>query len=326
MRECMETDNLSVAILMAVYKPDERLLVEQLKSLDRQTYPNINLLIYDDCPDFPLDEKIVSRLIKSFPYRIIRGEKNLGSNKAFERLTVEGEGEYFAYCDQDDVWHEDKISRMVSVLEQTGSPLVCSDVAIIDGDGKLIADSITKVRKRHILHEGENLAEYLMVRNFVTGCAMMIRAEIAKKSVPFIDSLVHDQWLAINAALAGRIEVIREPLIDYRQHAGNQTGVLKGVFTKQDYYNSRIGSMEKRLSDYKQRLIEYKELKRPIYELEQFIGARERYFYTHKADDLKIMRKYRSYAKQDVMIESIMPFLPDCIVRIVFSAVKKGYL
>lgn len=323
MRECMETDNPSVAILMAVYKPDERLLVEQLKSLDRQTYPNINLLIYDDCPDFPLDEKIVSRLIKSFPYRIIRGEKNLGSNKAFERLTVEGEGEYFAYCDQDDVWHEDKISRMVSVLEQTGSPLVCSDVAIIDGDGKLIADSITKVRKRHILLEGENLAEYLMVRNFVTGCAMMIRAEIAKKSVPFIDSLVHDQWLAINAALAGRIEVIREPLIDYRQHAGNQTSVLMGITDKQSYYEERILKFGDRIREYHERLYDG-ELKNVIDQMIVFNDARIRYFNKATLRDLKIMRRYRQFAASGVKLEIAMKLMPEWLFKKVLMLIKEG--
>ena len=323
MRECMETDNPSVAILMAVYKPDERLLAEQLKSLDRQTYPNINLLIYDDCPDFPLDEKIVSRLIKSFPYRIIRGEKNLGSNKAFERLTVEGEGEYFAYCDQDDVWHEDKISRMADVLRHTGSPLVCSDVAIIDGDGKLIADSITKVRKRHTLHEGENLAEYLMVRNFVTGCAMMIRAEIAKKSVPFIDSLVHDQWLAINAALAGRIEVIREPLIDYRQHAGNQTSVLMGITDKQSYYEERILKFGDRIEEYRKRLYDG-ELKNVIDQMIVFNDARISYFNKATLRDLKIMRRYRQFAASGVKLEIAMKLMPEWLFKKVLMLIKEG--
>ncbi len=323
MQECTETDKPSVSILMAVYKPDERLLAEQLKSLDRQTYSNINLLIYDDCPDFPLDEKIVSRLIKSFPYRIIRGEKNLGSNKAFERLTVEGEGKYFAYCDQDDVWHADKISRMVSVLEQTGSPLVCSDVAIIDGDGKLIADSITKVRKRHILLEGENLAEYLMVRNFVTGCAMMIRAEIAKKSVPFIDSLVHDQWLAINAALAGRIEVIREPLIDYRQHAGNQTSVLMGITDKQSYYEERILKFGDRIREYHERLYDG-ELKNVIDQMIVFNDARIRYFNKATLRDLKIMRRYRQFAASGVKLEIAMKLMPEWLFKKVLMLIKEG--
>lgn len=320
----MGTDKPLVTILMAVYKPNEEWLCEQLLSLNEQTYANLELLIYDDCPDCPLDENVVSKLITAFPFRIIRGEKNLGSNKAFERLTVEGTGKYFSYCDQDDVWHSDKVERMVDVLEQSGSPLVCSDLAIIDGNGRHIADSITKIRKRHVFHEGDGLAGYLLVRNFVTGCAMMIRSDVAKSSVPFVDSLVHDQWLAINAALNGRIEVIREPLIDYRQHNNNQTGVLKGVNSKQDYYEARIGDMKRRLVDYKARLNEFAQIKQTIDELEEFNEARSRYFYSHKASDRAIMKRYKYFAKQDVLFEIVMPFLPGWAVAKAFRLIQNG--
>lgn len=319
----MGTDKPLVSILMAVYKPNEKWLREQLASLNSQTYPNTELLIYDDCPDYPLDESAVREVMTAFPYRIIRGEKNLGSNKAFERLTSEGTGKYFSYCDQDDVWHSDKISRMAEVLETTGSPLVCSDLAIIDGDGNTLADSITKVRKRHIFLEGEGLAKHLLVRNFVTGCAMMMRADIAKNAVPFVDSLVHDQWLAINAALCGRIEVIKEPLIDYRQHGGNQTAVLQGITDKTSYFNERIMQFFSRIEDYRKRLGS-DELTPVIDELEEFYSARKRYFFKPTFADLKIMRKYRKYAKNSVLIESVLKLIPERLFKKILKLSKEG--
>lgn len=322
----MATDKPLVSILMAVYRPNEEWFRKQLTSLNDQTYPCIELVIYDDCPDAPFDESIVSELITNFPYRVIRGEKNLGSNKAFERLTLEGKGKYYSYCDQDDIWHSDKIMRMTRALEKTGAPLVCSDLRIIDGEDRLITDSITKLRKRHVYLEGRGLAPKLLVRNFVTGCAMMICSEIARSAVPFADSLVHDQWLAIYAAAAGEIVVIHDPLIDYRQHSGNQTGVLKGVNSKRDYYNARIENMRRRLVDYKMRLSGFDELRQPIEELEEFNEARSRYCSSHKLADLRIMRKYRKYAREDVMIETVMPFMPEWVIRTVFRMVSSGKL
>lgn len=315
-----------VSILMAVYKPNEEWFVKQLTSLNEQTYDNLALLIYNDCPDVPVDEELIERIITAFPYKIICGEKNLGSNKAFERLTEIGEGKYFSYCDQDDVWYPDKIRRMVEVLEQTDSPMVCSDLAIIDGEDKKIADSITDIRKRHRYYEGEALAPRLLIRNFVTGCAMLMRADVAKKAVPFVDSLVHDQWLAIIAALNGRIEVIREPLINYRQHQNNQTGVLKGVDSKKAYYEARIGNMRERIEDYKARLSEYPQITETVVELEEFNEARARYATSHKAADRRIMKKYKDFAREDVMIETIMPFMPEWTIRIIFKIIKKGVI
>lgn len=326
MQEYAQTHKPLVSILMAVYKPNEKWLCEQLSSLNGQTYPELELVIYDDCPDCPLDEAVVREHITAFPYRIIRGEKNLGSNKSFERLTIEGRGKYFSYCDQDDVWHSDKIERMTQVLENTGCALVCSDLAIVDGNGKRIADSITAVRRRHVFHEGTGLADSLLIRNFVTGCAMMIRADIAKSALPFVDTLVHDHWLAIIAALNGSIEVIRAPLIDYRQHSNNQTGVLKGITTKQDYYDARINNTDRRLADYKARLNGCGNIGQAIAELEQFNEARKRYFYSHKISDLRVMIKYRKFAKPEVMIEAIMPFVPNRLMKPLFRMIQNGRL
>lgn len=311
---------------MAVYKPNEKWLREQLLSLDAQTYENLELVIYDDCPDFPVDEGIIAECIRSIPYRLLRGENNLGSNKAFERLTTEGKGDWFSYCDQDDVWHADKVERMMKKMEEDGAVLVCSDLAIIDGEGVRYADSITKIRRRHVFLEGEGLAPTLLIRNFIPGCAMLIRADLARKSVPFVHSLVHDQWLAINAAIEGRISVIREPLIDYRQHRDNQTAILKGVETKEDYFQERIANMRDRIEDYRKRLSSCEVLERTLSELEAFNQARIRYFFHHRWRDWKIMYKYRRFSKEAVMIESVMPFVPQFLLKCIFHRIQKGKL
>lgn len=322
-KKCMETDKPLVSIVMAVYKPNKTWLCEQLESLNRQSYPNIELLVCDDCPDFPTEEKIFSKQITEFPFKFIRNEKNIGSNKTFEKLTALASGKYISYCDQDDIWDPDKVEKMTEVLENTGSPLVCSDLRIIDGSGNKIADSITKIRKRHIFREGNGLAPKLLVSNFVTGCAMMIRSETAKSAIPFAESLVHDQWLAINAALKGKIEVIHTPLISYRQHDSNQTAALKGIIDKSSYYNERLTKYKDRLREYKNRLY-FTDMKNVIDELSAFYEARIRYSQKARLKDLKIMLKYKYYARDSVLIESVMKFIPDRVFKIIISLAKKG--
>lgn len=323
MKKCMGTDKPLVSILMAVYKPNEKWLREQLRSLNEQTYPNIELLVCDDYPESPADEKIFSECVTAFPFEIMHNAKNLGSNKAFERLTEAGRGKYFSYCDQDDIWHADKVERMVKVLEESGSPMVCSDLAIIDGEGRHIADSITKIRKRHVFLEGEGLAGGLLVRSFVTGCAMMMRADIARASVPFVGSLIHDQWLAINAALNGRIEVIREPLIDYRQHENNQTSILKGVYDKHSYYIERLIKYRERIEDYRSRIYT-DELKSSIDELKEFYDARIRYFIKFNLCDLKTMRRHKELAPDSVFLESLLHFIPDFVFKKILTLAQRG--
>lgn len=150
----------------------------------------------------------LKKCITNFNYTVIRGKTNEGSNKAFEELTKIGNGEFFAYCDQDDIWEKDKISIIMDGFKEDDVTLVCSDLSIIDENGTKTANSITEIRKRIIYKSGYDLTEGLLERNFVTGCAMIVRSNIAKKAIPFVDSLVHDNWIAIIASINGKIELL----------------------------------------------------------------------------------------------------------------------
>lgn len=250
MSGCTQTGKPRIAILMAVYEPRMGWLREQLESLEAQTYPNLKLYIRDDCsPTVSLEEiqKCAAECIRSFPYEIKRNEKNLGSNGAFELLTQEAEGKYFAYCDQDDIWLPEKLEVLQRELEGSGARLVCSDMYIIDGEGRQTADSITKVRRRHRFRSGDGLAEGLLISNFVTGCTMLIQAETAKTAVPFCPHMVHDHYLALYGAEKGKIVSVPRRLISYRVHGSNQTDLLAGVTDKRSYGRIRIDSMLDRL-------------------------------------------------------------------------------
>ena len=243
-------DKPSIAILMAVYEPRLDWLEEQLASLEAQTYPNLKLYIRDDCsPAVPFEEieARVREQIRSFPYEIRRNEQNLGSNGTFELLTAEAEGEYFAYCDQDDIWLPEKLAVLEEAIEEQHAEMVCSDMFIIDGGGRQTADSITKIRRHHIFRSGEGLAPELLISNFVTGCTMLIRAETARGAMPFCPYMVHDHYLALYAAARGKIVSLPDRLVRYRVHGGNQTGLMAGVDSRESYIEVRIREIHRRM-------------------------------------------------------------------------------
>jgi glycosyltransferase involved in cell wall biosynthesis len=314
-----------VSILMAVYKPNEKWFVEQLISLNQQTYENIELLVYDDCPEFPVSEEDLRKYITKLKYTLIRGEKNQGSNRAFEELTKIANGEYLAYCDQDDIWEEEKITLMIDKFNEKDVTLVCSDLSIIDENGKKIANSITDIRKRIVYKSGYNLEKELLMTNFVTGCAMIVKKDIAKKAIPFEKTIVHDQWIAIIAALNGKIDFINKPLVRYRQHSFNQTGILKDVYDKKTYYNKKIEEFIYRFKSYEKRL-KYTELEKDINNCLIWLDSRKNYFLRPNIKDLKVMIKYKDFNKAFILIESILPFLPEVIFRYIIKLSKKGVL
>ncbi len=319
-----------VSILMAGYKPNKDWLVEQLQSLNVQDYENLELIVWDDCPDHPVEESYFETHITNFEYTLIRGVWNLGSNGAFEELTKRANGDYICYCDQDDIWNANKIRVMLDKILETKAALVCCDQYIIDEHGNKTADSITEIRKRHVFRSGIGLTKYLIADNFVTGCALIMPTEIARKAIPFEPSYVHDQWLAIVASMEGSIEVIREPLIGYRQHSNNQTGILTGVVDKQTYYEWRIEYFLKRAEAVKKRLEELEDVNKEVVEAveayESWILARQRFWRKKNLKDYKMVRAGKTFSKVTVLLESFMLFIPDCLFKKMVRLAKKGVL
>lgn len=309
----METGKPLISIVMAVYEPNMQWLKEQLLSLEAQTYPNLELIIRDDCsPTVPFEQikQCVSECIRSYPYEISRNERNLGSNLTFEWLTRQARGEYIAYCDQDDVWLPEKISILQKEIEQTGTLLVCSDMYVIDGQGNQTADSITKVRRHHVFHSGDDLAEELLFHNFVTGCTMMICAEVAKKSIPFCPYMVHDHYLALCATMQGRVQSIAQPLIQYRIHGGNQTGLLTGVKDKQSYCDIRITGALNRLSWLENNLSMPENLRKTVSQGIVWLTARQAYWQGQRSQ-LRTIWKYRKFSLPPSLAEIALGVLPE---------------
>jgi len=292
----MRSDQIS--ILMAVYEPNMEWLREQLMSLNRLDYPNISLYIRDDASrkvPFSEIENAVKASISSFPVFLRQNPMNLGSNRTFEILTEEAEGEWFAYCDQDDIWLPEKLRVLLAAVKQENALLACSDVSVIDGDGRKLADSITELRRHHVFHSGEGLAPGLLTRNFAIGCTMLVRAETAKAAIPFCPYMVHDHYLALFCASRGEIVSVKKPLIQYRQHGGNQTGIMTGVTDKKSYCEERIESSVRKLLWLQDHFSCDKSLQREMENTLRWMVARKRYWC--EKTGAKALWKYRECGK-----------------------------
>lgn len=241
-----------VSVIVATYNPNILWLEKQLNSINNQTYSNIEIILLDDNSVYEKYLDIVENtgIIKRFPVRIYRNDVNLGSNKTFEKLVNLVSGDYLAFCDQDDVWSDDKIEVLVNEIENNSNTLlVYSDMKIIDDTDKVISNSMSTYRKRHVFLEGDNLFKQLIYRNFVVGCTMLVKKDIVLKSLPFVDSMVHDHYIALFVSCFGNIKFVNKTLISYRQHGNNQTAVLKGVYNKKDYEKLQIDVFNNRIKD-----------------------------------------------------------------------------
>ena len=94
-----------------------KFILEQLDSIAAQTRTPDELVICDDgsC-DATIAEVANFASRASFPVRVHVNEAVLGPTKNFERAIALSGGDVIALCDQDDVWHSDKLARFEALL------------------------------------------------------------------------------------------------------------------------------------------------------------------------------------------------------------------
>ena len=319
----------TVNIVLATYKPNIIFFEKLLKSLNDQTYKKIKLIVRDDSDDNEEFEKIrvlINEIIIAFDFEIFKNDKNLGSNKTFEELTKDANAEYIAYCDQDDIWEKEKITKLVYAIESGDAVLSYSDLSIIDEKDKLTANSFKDIHKRLKHLEGHNLFQYFLRRNSVTGCTMLIKSEIAKKAIPFCnDYYVHDHWLALFASSLGTIVYVPEPLIMYRIHGENQIGVsmLSSIECKEDYYRKKLLKEKVKynylLGNYKFEADCRELIKKTLCWTEERI-----HFFENKNINTSIsMVKKIKDDYQLILLEIAINYLPNSLSRRVISKLKK---
>jgi glycosyltransferase involved in cell wall biosynthesis len=218
----MNTNPL-VSIVLGTYN-GEKYLKEQIDSILWQTYPNIELIITDDCSTDGTPAILREFAGKYENVYIYFNETNLGLVRNFEKAVKYAQGAYIAFADQDDIWLPEKIQRLVDIIGN--NMLIHSDSAYIDAEGNLMGKKVSDYR--HLI-TGKNL--YVLDAEsglWVAAHSMLFRRELLDLALPFplpySPYLNHDGWMAYIAMLKGTIAVVPEVLVLYRQHGDNIIG------------------------------------------------------------------------------------------------------
>jgi glycosyltransferase involved in cell wall biosynthesis len=212
-----------------------RFVAEQVRSILAQSVPPRQIVLSDDAST---DETvaIVARAVaehgSSVELVVLRNSPALGVTANFEQAVRACTGEFVSLSDQDDVWLPERLERLLDAFEaDTSLTLLFSDARLVDGDGRPLPDSLfDSIRftpgEQFEVHDGRAL-DTLLRRNVVTGATVLFRRSLLDDALPFPASWVHDEWLAVIAAITGRVDFLAAQLVDYRQHGGNQIGARK---------------------------------------------------------------------------------------------------
>ena len=225
--------NNQVDILLATYNGSE-FIEDQLNSIEEQTHKNWRIWASDDGSTDGTIEILEKWALKLGSTRlIILKGPGKGFVKNFQFLISNSNlnGSYIAFCDQDDVWMNDKLERAINFLykiDKNVPALYCSRTEIIDINGH-------KTNRLSPLFNRKTSFDNALVQSIAGGNTMVLnnsaRNLMAKYSK--LRPVSHDWWAyLIVTGVSGNIIYDHNPSIYYRQHENNIIGENKSLISR----------------------------------------------------------------------------------------------
>jgi len=205
-----------VSVLMTIYNA-EPYLRAAIDSLIEQTFPDWELIAVENGST---DESM--SVLKSYSdprVRVFPLEKNIGRTPALRLAFDQGQGDYIAILDADDISSRDRFAQQVTFLDQHPDvALVASWAQQIDEHGKVF-DVFEPPANQ------EELQDCLGWTNPIVHSSAMYRRQLAQEVGGYPTNLVWAQDLGLTLALARRakIAMITDYLCQVRMRAASMT-------------------------------------------------------------------------------------------------------
>jgi glycosyltransferase involved in cell wall biosynthesis len=174
-----------------------RFIEECLDSVRRQVYPNLQVIIFDDCSTDNSVSVIDTWLKKHrLDWQFIPHNKNVGICASLNEVLRLARGEYISMVAADDVWLPDKTARQVEIMEQLPKDVgvVYSDAFQIDENGEMLAQMFIEAHREFIVPPEGFLFDVLWEGNFIPAMTTLIRRECFSKVGNYDERLCFEDW------------------------------------------------------------------------------------------------------------------------------------
>ncbi len=261
---------MKVSVAMATYN-GANYIKEQLASILNQTRAVDEVIICDDCSKdntVVIVKEFIDRYQLQSKWRIEINEKNLGFGSNFNQAVTKTTGDIIFFCDQDDIWVEDRIQTMTSIMEENQAILILgSEYEPFKSTRNAFKSSTRDLAK----FKNNNSIEHLKLQAktiFIgyLGCCMCIRRDFFYQIQPYwFEGWAHDEFvwklaLCLDGAYVYHGITIRRRLHSSNTSMGKMRDLLKRVKFLEDLLKSHEATLkfarDYQINENKIRLIE----------------------------------------------------------------------
>lgn len=207
-----------IRIILATHN-GEKYLEKQLKSIRDQSYKNFELVVCDDSSTDQTKDILGkfkdSGLIREI-YTVNFGNPTLVFAKLLE---LSPENLCVAFCDQDDIWLESKLEKLIQYAN-SDFPLLITSPRIYINENDTIVGKSHRVKRTSSWKNA-------VIQNIAPGNCTLINPTASQvlKRVGFPAKAHYDAWMYLVVSLVGNVKFVEDPLVFYRLHDGNHVGI-----------------------------------------------------------------------------------------------------
>lgn len=284
---------MNISIALTTYN-GSTYIKDQLDSIARQTLMPLEIIIFDDASVDGTVDIIKNHLLKSI-IKLFVNQQNIGLVANFKKAVSEcNPNNYIAFCDQDDIWEEEKLMINWQEIKKHDSfkipVLVYSDAKLVDSSNKMLYESFMNVMG---FDKYQHNHKTVLFGSLMLGCTMMINPYMRNYflEMPLNNNYNHDAWMSLVGFYFGKSILIEQKLVMYRKHNFNVTisefrkknrinklfDYLLYIISNNTYLNSEITIANDFIEKYKLKLNNNQ-----IVILNQFIKLKEKHFFYKK--------------------------------------------
>lgn len=210
--------NFPLVSVICISHNHQDYIIEALNSVINQSYPNIELIVTDDCSS-DKSQQVIKNWLNDYPNILfIPNEINLGNTKTFNNAAKKATGDYFVDLAADDILLENCIQRQIetfinSKFKNTG--LVYANIELFDENNNFISIYYDETENP----QSGDVYEMVISRSTkICSVASMIKKEVFETVGYYDENLAYEDLdLWVRASRLYNFEYIPEVLAKKRE-------------------------------------------------------------------------------------------------------------